>query len=113
MKTRDSMWAVLIAAIAFGAGCSSLDTNEPHGGDSGLRISSFTAEDAVLDFGDSTVLNWRTAGAATIVLRSGDEILLESSTDSNGLLEVSPTRTLTYELVIRSGAGLEKTASVE
>jgi len=113
MKTRDSMWALLVAAVALGAGCSPSETNEPSDGASGLRITSFAAADDVLDFGGSTTLSWRTAGAATTIVRSGEEILQERSAEPNGLLEVTPSRTQTFELVIRSAAGAEKSATLE
>ncbi len=64
------------------------------------RILSFTADNPILEPGESTVLRWETDGAENATLTPAPGVVAPS-----GSVEISPAATQTYMLEVANGAG--------
>ncbi len=58
-----------------------------------------------IDFGQETILRWRSRSASRIVIRSGEEVLIDSTTELSGSLAIAPQAATAYELTAHGDAG--------
>jgi len=99
-------------ALAVAAGCSSEELDPVGDGGGGLEILSFVADPATIEVDEAAVLRWSTRRAERIVLSQGDEVLLDSRSQPNGVLEVSPSVSAAYQLQAFGSGGTEKSQTV-
>ena len=82
---------------APGGWSAGVPASAPPGASPGPRIQAFSADDAVITSGESTVLEWQVSGATQVSLEP-----FRGAIDGNSV-EVSPSETTAYTLVADNG----------
>jgi len=86
-KTAILLIVIMMVSIGLLSGCSEQDSITP-------VINSFTATPAVINIGDTSVLNWSVSGATTVSINNGI-----GNVDLDGSYSVVPTINQTYTLI--------------
>lgn len=61
---------------------------------------------SLIGFGESTTLRWRSRSADRVVLRQGEEVLVDTKEELSGSIEISPETLTLYEIEARSSVGV-------
>lgn len=113
MASRPLVRVVLLAALALGSACSSSD--EKVGEPSGAKILRFEASSYAVAAGESVTLDWTTERAVELELLAGvhGAIELGDAPLAAGSVEVAPTETTIFRLLVRDAKGAEVEKSLE